>query len=89
MGWSLSETQGKLLLSVTDKISLFLYNDFADQESTRTIHKRLIHKVFLKVVAYPTNLPEKTQPEHFTKDKFVKILGSKWSCFDAGINEIN
>lgn len=77
MGWSLSETQEKLLLSVTDKIALFLDNDFAGQESSGTTHKRLIHKVFLKVVPYPASLPEKTQSEHFTKDEIVKILGSK------------
>lgn len=77
MGWSLTEQQEKMILSHTDKVALFLDNDEAGQEATKKIHKRLIHQVFVKVVAYPAELPDKTQPEDFTKEELRNMLGCK------------
>jgi len=77
MGWSLSEPQEKMLLAVADKVALFLDNDSAGQEATKKIHQRLIHQVFVKVVPYPTDSPDQTQPEDFSKEQLRQMLGCK------------
>jgi len=74
MDWSMSEHQEQLILSVTDKIVLFLDNDETGREATKKIHKRLIHYAFIKVIPY---LPDKTQPEHLNKEELKQILGYK------------
>jgi len=83
MGSSMSDQQQQLILSVTDKIALFLDNDEAGQEGTKKIHQKLIHQAFVKVVAYPDD-PTKTQPEHFDKAELTQILsGKSWPESEA------
>jgi 5S rRNA maturation endonuclease (ribonuclease M5) len=72
MGWSLSEIQEKLLLSLTNKILLFLDNDEAGIEATEKTRQSLIHKAFIKIARYPDG--EKTQPEDFSQDELKTIL---------------
>ena len=79
MGWSLSEHQEQLILSVTDKIALFLDNDDTGKEATKKIHKRLIHHAFIKVVPY---LPDKAEPEDFSKEELIQVLGYKTAIED-------
>ena len=76
MGWSMSAEQQHLILSLTDKIALFLDNDDAGKEATKKIHQKLIHHAFVKVVSYPDD-PAKIQPEHFTKAELTQILSGK------------
>jgi DNA primase len=76
MGWSMSEQQEELILSITDKIAIFLDNDDAGKEATKKIHKRLIYKAFIKVVPYPDD-ESKTQPEDFDKKELTNLLGYK------------
>lgn len=76
MGWAMSEHQEKLILSMTDKIALFLDNDEPGREATKKIHQRMIYRAFIKVVPYPPD-PAKTQPEHFSKEEFIQILSNK------------
>ena len=76
MGWSMSDEQEELILSVTDKIVLFLDNDTTGIDGTKKIHKRLIYKAFVKVIKYPED-PDKNQPEHFNKKEFIAILSNK------------
>jgi len=66
-----------LILSLTDKITLFLHNDEAGNKGTKLAHQKLIHQAFVRVIKYPSHLPEKTQPEHFTQAELHQILGSK------------
>lgn len=72
MGSSLSDTQEKLLLSLTNKLLLFLDNDEAGIEATEKIHQKLIHKAFIKIAKYPYG--EKTQPEDFGQEELKAIL---------------
>lgn len=72
MGSNLSEVQGNLILSLTDKILLFLDNDEAGIEATETIKQKLIHKAFIRIAQYPED--EKWQPEQFSKEDLKSIL---------------
>ncbi len=76
MGWSMSEKQSELIMSVTDKIALFLDNDETGRNAVKKIHQQLIHQVFIKVVPYPDD-PAKIQPENFTKQDFIQALSNK------------
>jgi len=49
MGITMSEVQEKLILSLTDKLLLFLDNDNAGIEATRNIGRKLINKAFIKI----------------------------------------
>ncbi|MCA9731933.1 MAG: toprim domain-containing protein [Deferribacteres bacterium] len=73
MGCSMSDEQERMILSVTDKIVLFLDNNEAGNEGTKSIHKRLIHRAFVKVIQYPEN-SDKIQPEDFTKDELIELF---------------
>ena len=72
MGSTLSETQEKLIFSLTDKILLFLDNDEAGIKATQEIHQRLLHKAFVKIAQYPAG--EKFQPEDFSKEELQGLL---------------
>ncbi len=72
MGSSLSDTQEKLILSLAEKILLFLDNDETGIEATNQIKERLINRAFIKVVRYPTG--DKYQPEDFSKEDLQTLL---------------
>ncbi len=72
MGSTLSEMQENLILSMADKLLLFLDNDEAGVEATETIKQKLIHQAFIKIAQYPEG--EKCQPEQFDKEELKSIL---------------
>ncbi|MBN1349413.1 hypothetical protein JXJ21_08390 [candidate division KSB1 bacterium] len=77
MGWHLSRHQKKKLLSITGKVALFLDNDETGWEALRKIHKRLIYRAMVRVLLYPSGLPDKTQPEHSAKEEIKRIFEGK------------
>lgn len=72
MGTSLSEWQEQLLLTYTDKVTVFLDNNPAGKQGTEKIVKQLYGKCFVKIPIYP---PDKEQPEQLSKAELAAILG--------------
>lgn len=74
MGRELSDRQTELLLSATGRLTLFLDGDEPGREATVKITEKLIHKIFVRVIAYPEG--PKRKPAHFPKDELKKLLST-------------
>lgn len=73
MGSKLSEYQEKLILDTTDRVILMFDNDEAGQECAEDVLKRLVPKIYVRIVKLP---PDKMQPDELTEEEIKKILGS-------------
>ena len=80
MGTDLHERQKKELLSPelnpSRRITLFLDNDKAGQEGKRRMAREFIHDGFVRYVDWSRTSEDKTEPEHFSKEALVTLLGT-------------
>jgi DNA primase len=87
MGTSLTNEQEKLLLSTSDKITLWIDNDEAGEKAVTNILNApqdngtngLIYKTHIKLInpylkLSKTEIGDKTKPYHFTEEEIQKIL---------------
>lgn len=72
MGKELSDTQAELLLSVTNRLTLFLDGDEPGREAAKRVGERLAGRGFMRIVQYPDG--PKRKPAQFTKDELRELL---------------
>lgn len=72
MGKELSDRQAELLLSVTNRLTIFLDGDEPGREAAKRVGERLAGSAFVRIVRYPDG--PKRKPAHFTKEELREIL---------------
>lgn len=72
MGRELSDQQLKLLLSVTNRFTLFLDGDEPGLKATEKITTQLLSNSFARIIQYPSG--PKRKPAHFEKSELKALL---------------
>ncbi|NQU67352.1 MAG: toprim domain-containing protein [Candidatus Marinimicrobia bacterium] len=72
MGKELSDKQLGLLLSSSDRITLFLDGDPPGRDASKKVTAQLINSTFVRVIKYSEGKMRK--PAHFEKKKLVELL---------------
>ncbi|PIQ79329.1 MAG: hypothetical protein COV79_03910, partial [Parcubacteria group bacterium CG11_big_fil_rev_8_21_14_0_20_41_14] len=75
MGKELSDRQRELLLSATDRFTIFLDSDEPGRLATEKLSGKLIHSAFVRIIEYPEG--PRRKPAHFEKDELKELLSVK------------
>ncbi len=72
MGKELSDRQAELLLSASDRFTVFLDGDEAGRLASAKVAAKLARSAFVKVIEYPPG--PKRKPAHFSKEELKGLL---------------
>lgn len=72
MGKEISDKQAELLISASDRFTIFLDGDEPGRAASKEVVSKLIHSAFVRLVAYPEG--PKRKPAHFSKEELKGLL---------------